>query len=168
MALNKRSRGALLTAGGAAALLIFVGLEVWFALAWGVAVGALIAITGVNTDDYTSTWPPEPSEKRQPGSSISGLTWGFNPSNSESGPMVMSRIRRLAERRLAFHGLDLDNADQYPSIDSLLGKGAAEQLNARRLSSDKTRALMTALERLATKPEVSRRFNEPNEQESND
>lgn len=148
----RRHLGAVVTAVLLASALAVIGVEGWFAVAWGVAAGVLVAVGRALVDDDEPPWPPRRPDARQQTSALSGLAWGFNPATGEAGPMVMARIRRLAGRRLARLGLDLDDDAAASAVDALLGPGAAAHLATRRLPMAHAASLMTGLERLAAQP----------------
>lgn len=141
--------GAAVTALVVALVLAVVGLQGWFAAAWGLAAGILVAISGAPAHDDLASWPPPLPAERPAGSEVSRLTWAFNPTTGEAGPMVVRRLRRIAEHRLSRLGLDLADPDDHARIDALLGPGASAQLSGLRLSGSATQTLVTNLEQLA-------------------
>lgn len=143
---------AILSGLGGAGVLALAGVQLWFALAWGVAVSALVAITGSPIHEDNASWPPEVPTPVPAGSEIARLAWSFHPTTGEAGPMVVRRLRRLVSHRLTRLGLDLDDPADRPAIDQLLGSDVAGRLTNLRLTGADAQAVLVAVERLSALP----------------
>lgn len=130
------------------ALALF-GVELPFAIAWGILVIAAFAITRPDLGEVIPAWPPKRDRPRSRGSEVSRLAWSFNSRTGLAGPLLVRRVRALVSGRLARRGLDLDDDTRSDEIDALLGRGVREALSRDALGVDELARVLDAVEGLA-------------------
>jgi hypothetical protein len=140
---------------GVAAL---IGIDLPHAVALGAAAGALLEVlAGARTAGAEDVdWAPP--EERPPGgrSEVERLAWSLGERwGALSGPAV-TRVERLAARRIEASGLDPARADDVPVIEALLGADAWAVLRpdrARPVTAAGLDRAITALERVLADPD---------------
>lgn len=125
-----------------------IGIPVEFALAWTFIAGVVVLATRQSFIDDAGAWPPEKPTLAARGSEVSRLAWAINPSTGAAGQIVVRRVDRVLRRRLTHHGLDLDDPEQYPAIDDVLGAGIRDLLAKRELKRQDLERLLDAIERI--------------------
>ncbi|MFD4960990.1 hypothetical protein [Microbacterium sp. NPDC058389] len=137
----------VVAAAGIVFLLDGLGVPAAFAAAWLlliVAVG-LLSRAGLVDDE---SWPPPRPERRPRGSEVSRLAWNINSRTGAAGFVVARRVERVLRRRLARLGMDLDDPDQGPAVDALLGDGVREVFARPVVQRADLERVMTAIDRL--------------------
>lgn len=147
---------AVAAGGGVAVVVAMLGVELGFAAAWGILAAAVTFVAMAFSGFEQPRWPParKPDEVTR-GSDVARLAWGFDLRTGTAGFAVRRRLRVLAERRLADHGLTLGE-DDLPAVRRLLGDAAAHALTAQRVTRDDVSATLDALEALGA-PELEER-----------
>lgn len=140
---------AVLAAGAVAIVVLTLGVEVTFPVAWGIAAGAVtMVVMGFASFEHPRWPPPRKPEETIRGSEVARLAWSFDVRSGVAGFAVKRRIRALAERRLAEHGLTLDPED-LQAVRSLLGDAGTRALTAATVRRDDINATLDALDALS-------------------
>ncbi|WP_259614245.1 MULTISPECIES: hypothetical protein [Microbacterium] len=147
--------GALIAAALLFVMLIF-GVPAPFAAAWTLLLLAVVAATRQVFFDEVVTWPPEAPRAERRGSDVSRLAWAINTRTGVAGHVVVRRVQGVVRRRLAHLGLDLDDPDDHPRIDVLLGDGVRVSLHAREVQRADIERVLDALDRIPTDMEETR------------
>lgn len=117
--------GALAVAVPAGLFLWFVGISVASTLAFAVTVVA----AGIAWGGYAGSTPP-PAYRLRPGprpgvrSDVAQLSWALRDRDGQVSEPGEKRVRLFARRRLARHGLDLDDPAHRERIEALIGESA--------------------------------------------
>lgn len=136
--------------GGALAVsLSLFGVELPFAVAWGIIVVVAFAVARPLMAETIPSWPPKRDPRRTRGSEVSRLSWAFNARTGLVGRGLVHRVRRLVSARLARRGLDLDDPSQQQELDALLGAGMREALSRDALRVDVLERVLDVAERLS-------------------
>ncbi|MDQ0725121.1 hypothetical protein [Microbacterium sp. W4I20] len=137
-------------------LLSWLGVPMEFALMWLIVVIAVAVASRQVFFDETVEWPPPERERMVRGSDVSRLAWSLNTRTGVAGYVVVGRVQRILRRRLAHHGLDLDDPVQHARIDALLGSGIREAVHRKEVRSSDIDRLLDAIEKLSPEPEETR------------
>ncbi|MGF2947747.1 hypothetical protein [Microbacterium alcoholitolerans] len=133
----------------AALLLSVLGVQTEFAWGWGVLVAAATPIFSLQMpDDARADAPGRALERSYVGSDVSRLAWAINLHGDSVSEAVTRRVRATLRRRLARHGIDLDDATQAEAVEERLGSGVWARLNGRVTSIRDIREALAAAERL--------------------
>ncbi|MEW2008572.1 hypothetical protein AB0300_03775 [Microbacterium sp. NPDC078814] len=140
---------------GAALLtvLIVLGVPAAFAVAWTLLLLAVVAATRQVFVDEAVVWPPEAPRAESRGSDVSRMAWAINTRTGVAGHVVVRRVQGVVRRRLAHRGLDLDDPDDHPRIDAMLGDGVRASLHARDVQRADIERVLDALDRIPTDTE---------------
>ena len=135
--------GALAVALPAGLFLWFVGISVASTLAFAVTVVA----AGIAWGGYAGSTAPPAYRLRsgpRPGvrSDVAQLSWALRDRDGQVSEPGEKRIRLFARRRLARHGLDLDDPAHWERIEALIGESAYALL----MRSGGPRPPLTAIE----------------------
>lgn len=134
----------------AALLLSVLGVQSEFAWGWGVLVAAAAPIFTLQMpDDARADAPGRPLERSYVGSDVARLAWAINLHGDAVSEAVTRRVRATLRRRLARHGIDLDDAAQAAAVEERLGPGVWARLNGRATRIQDIREALAAAERLA-------------------
>lgn len=144
---------ATLVAGALLGVMIVFGVPAPFAVAWTLILLVVAAATRQTFVDDAVTWPPEPPRAEARGSDVSRLAWAINTRTGVAGHVVVRRVQGVVRRRLAHHGLDLDDPDDHPRIDAILGDGVRACLHAREVQRADIERVLDALDRIPTDTE---------------
>lgn len=130
--------------GGAARVL---GLDGPHALAVGGGVLALVLVllaqrSAPPAADLEPTVTDAPAGGRR---DVEQLAWSMVEHRTHVRGIVLARVRAIAARRLAAHGLDPQRAEDAPAIEALLGPNAWAALRPDQDRPVTPRALDTAL-----------------------
>ncbi|WP_435745582.1 hypothetical protein [Microbacterium sp. PMB16] len=137
-------------------LLSWLGVPVEFALSWIIVALTVAVVSRQVFFDETTEWPPQERDRTVRGSEVSRLAWSINSRTGVAGHVVVRRLRSVLRRRLAHHGLDLDDPAQHARIDTLLGSGVRETLHGSEVQSAEIERILDAIERLSPEPEDNR------------
>lgn len=129
--------------------LALLGVEMPFAIAWGILVIVAFAIAQPVLSESIPVWPPKRIPPRRRGSEVSRLAWSFNERTGLIGPLLVRRVRSLVSGRLARRGLDLDDPLHEREIDALLGAGVRESLSKEALKIAELERVLDAAERIS-------------------
>ena len=140
---------------GAALLtvLLVLGVPAAFAVAWTLLLLAVAAATRQVFVDEAVVWPPEAPRPESRGSDVSRMAWAINTRTGVAGHVVVRRVQGVVRRRLAHRGLDLDDPDDHPRIDAMLGDGVRASLHARDVQRADIERVLDALDRIPTDTE---------------
>lgn len=134
----------------AALLLSVLGVQTEFAWGWGLLVAAATpAFTLHMPDDARADAPGRALERSYVGSDVSRLAWAINLHGDSVSEAVTRRVRATLRRRLARHGIDLDDETQADAVEERVGPGVWARLNGRGTSTQDIRDALAAAERLA-------------------
>ena len=103
--------------------------------------------------DEAVVWPPEAPRAESRGSDVSRMAWAINTRTGVAGHVVVRRVQGVVRRRLAHRGLDLDDPDDHPRIDAMLGDGVRASLHARDVQRADIERVLDALDRIPTDTE---------------
>lgn len=129
-------------------LLAQLGFPVPFVLAWIVVVLVVALAARQVFFEEEAAWPPEEPRRERRGSEVSRLAWAINSRTGVAGHMVVRRAQSMLRRRLAHHGLDLDDPTQHERIDALLGRGVREGLHRREVQRTDIERVLDAMDRI--------------------
>lgn len=129
--------------------LALTGVELPFAIAWGVLLSTIAIARGASPPVSESDWPPahRPAVPVR-GSEVSRLAWSFAGRNGIAGPTIVRRVRNLVRRRLAHRGIDVDDPTQAVWADALLGDGVRAGLFHHQIMRADIERALDAIERL--------------------
>lgn len=129
--------------------LMLTGVELAFAVAWAVLLSTVVIARRAYSPSNDPGWPPA---HRQAvvvrGSEVSRLAWSFAGRNGVAGPTIVRRVRNLVRRRLAHHGIDVDDPAQFAQADALLGEGVRAGLFHHHITRTDIERALDAIERL--------------------
>ncbi len=128
--------------------LILLGVEVPFALAWGVLAGVVVLLSALPFPDPPSLDAPRRDDQRPSGSEVSRLAWSINPRTGAVGEIVTRRVRATLRRRLTAEGIDVDDPDGSDRVDARIGPGVWAALNAGRTDRVAIERALDAIDRL--------------------
>ncbi|MDR2294187.1 MAG: hypothetical protein LBE05_03145 [Microbacterium sp.] len=149
--------GALIAGGAAFAVCAFFGVEVLFALAWGMAVSVIVVAMRMFRVEEAPAWPPQvPDDDRVGVSDVSRLAWTISPAAGAPGRGAVLRVTEVLRRRLRVHGLELDDPADATAIDSLLGATVRADLLSPHPSASALEAAIAAAETLAPQTQENR------------
>lgn len=133
------------------AVLMMLGVQAEFAWGWGALVAAVVVVLRLRMpDDPRLDAPGRQDDNSYIGSDVSRLAWAINLSGDSVSEAVTRRVRATVRRRLARHGIDVDDQTQTSAVEQRLGRGLWARLNGRRTSIQDIREALAAAERLAT------------------
>lgn len=116
------------------ALILFsvIGVELSFAVAWGI-FGGVVALGSriILPDDPRAGAPDIEVGPARRGSEIARMAWSINSRTGAAGALITRRARRLLAHRLERIGLDIENPHQRAAIDALIGSGVWDRLAGR-------------------------------------
>ncbi|MEV8265529.1 hypothetical protein [Microbacterium sp. NPDC077057] len=138
---------ALIAAGLLVVMLTF-GVPAPFAVAWTLILLAIVAATRQAFVDEVVVWPPEAPRVEGRGSDVSRLAWAINTRTGVAGHVVVRRVQGVVRRRLAHLDLDLDDPQDHPRIDAVLGDGVRASLHAREVQRVDIERVLDALDRI--------------------
>lgn len=138
---------ALIAAGLLVVMLAF-GVPAPFAVAWTLILLAIVAATRQAFVDEVVVWPPEAPRAEGRGSEVSRLAWAINTRTGVAGHVVVRRVQGVVRRRLAHLSLDLDDPQDHPRIDAVLGDGVRASLHAREVQRVDIERVLDALDRI--------------------
>ncbi len=146
----------LLLAALAGAGIWYIGLDLAHSIGVGAAVlGVGLVLTAVSDLD-DATWERSPAAGHEGGrQDIVRLSWALNSRRDWVGDGAQRRARDIARRRLGRLGLDLDDPEHGPAIESLVGLEGYAILRPWRTRQASIAALsrtLHALERLDARP----------------
>jgi hypothetical protein len=112
----------LVTLGAALLLAVTRVLDVGHAVLLPAALLACWYAWKAVDDGVQARWPAPPEESRHGGrADISELGWAAFTRDGRVSARITHRVRALASRRLAAHGVDLDDPGQHRAAARLLG-----------------------------------------------
>lgn len=119
--------GVLGVALGAAAWSL--GMDAWHAAGLGAAAFALSACLSSLGEAAEMAWavaapPPRPGSRRD----VPQLGWSLGSRGGRASPEGVRRLRSVAERALAVHGLDLADRSADAQLEQLLGADVLDLL----------------------------------------
>ncbi|WP_417556393.1 hypothetical protein [Microbacterium sp.] len=136
-------------------------LPVVYTSGWGLLVAAGALLFGIRlADDPRGDAPGRERGAEYTGSEVSRLAWAINLRTGTANEAVVRRVRATLRRRLLRHGVDVDDEQQAPRIDELIGTGLWTRLNGRRTRVSDLREALAAAERLAPASDSPHRENE--------
>lgn len=138
----------VLVAGALVLIMTVLGIPMEFAIAWLLILTGVVLATRQSFIDEGSVWPPEPPTALLPGSDVSRLAWSLNPRTGVAGHVIVGRVERMLRRRLAHHGLDLDDPAQAAQIDALIGPGIRDVFSRREVRRRDLEQVLDAIERI--------------------
>ncbi|NUU05508.1 hypothetical protein [Leifsonia sp. C5G2] len=99
-----------------------LGMDAAHAVGLGAAAAALVACLSALGEAADLTWAV-PAPEPRPGArrDIVQLGWSLGSRGGRVSPEGLRRLRLVAERALAIHGLDLHDSAADPSLERLLG-----------------------------------------------
>lgn len=126
-------RELLRVAGGALLLGVlawFLGVDVWHAILVGCAamVGITAFLVGGAPEIRDLSWRPRYRNTEGARSELANLAHSLRPQRGVVGLAAERRLRDLAARRLALHGLDLQSAADREATERLIGTRAYQLL----------------------------------------
>ncbi|UJP10788.1 hypothetical protein L2X99_03855 [Microbacterium sp. KUDC0406] len=139
----------LLVAGALLLVMTVLGIPLEFAIAWLLILAAIVLATRQPFLDEGGAWPPEQPTPLLPGSDVSRLAWSLNPRTGVAGHVIVGRVERTLRRRLAHHGLDLDDPAQHEEIDALIGPGVRDALGRREVRRRDLERVLDAIDRIS-------------------
>ena len=127
-------------------LLWIVGVEVSFAVAWGILGGILVASwQPILPDDPRADAPVVEVGPARRGTQIARMAWSINSRTGMAGALITGRARRLLAHRLKRVGVDVEDPEQRAQVDALVGNGVWDSLTGRDTTrTDIERALEAA------------------------
>jgi hypothetical protein len=130
-----------------------IGLDVANSLTIALIVLTFFSLRALVSGE-PETWEPEPETSRTSGTrrEVARLSWGLHGQGDRVDRWSASRLRKLAARRVAVHGLDLDHPEDEAECRRLLGSATfdAVRLNPNRLPPYRDFvAALDSVERLA-------------------
>jgi hypothetical protein len=148
------TRARIIVAVGAAACAIVVftliGVEIAFAIAWGVLVGILVLCTQlIMPDDPRTDAPQIEAEPDRRGTEISRMAWSLNPNTGMAGELITRKVRAILAHRLARHGVDVSDTADADRIDALTGPGVWGRLVGRGTTRGDLERALDAIDRLS-------------------
>jgi len=154
---RSRTMAALAGTAVVALILIFaVGVEVAFAIAWGMLAGILASCSQlVLPDDPRIDAPDIPVGPARRGTAISQMAWSLNSSTGAAGELITRRVRMTLSRRLRRHGLDTENPDHRDRIDALVGIGVWDRLVGPGTERQDIESALDAMDRISPTKEIT-------------
>ena len=76
------------------------------------------------------------------------MAWAINARTGVAGHVEVRRVQSVLRRRLALHGLDLDDPTQHARIDALLGEGVRDALHRREVQRTDIEIVLDAIDRI--------------------
>jgi hypothetical protein len=114
-----------------AALLWYLGVEVYFSIALGLLIVALCVVWAAFRGSATVPWPiTEQAPTAGTRSDVARLAWAFRTHRGSVREPAIRAVRELASRRLARHGLDLAAEADRDKIVATIGSAAYDALVA--------------------------------------
>ena len=133
-----------------ALVLSALGVQTEFAWGGGVLVAAATPVFGLQMpDDARADAPGRALVKSYTGSEVSRLAWAINVHGDAVSEAVTRRVRATLRRRLARHGIDIDDETQAQVVEERLGPGVWARLKRRATRIQDIRDALAAAERLA-------------------
>lgn len=141
---------AAVAAGALAGIvLVAVGVETWFAVAWALIAAAAVLIGRIVIPaDPGSDAPSTALPERRTGSEVSRLAWAVNPRTGEVGALLLRRVQGILRRRLAAHGVDAGDPEQLARVRALCGDDVWEALTRNHATRADVERALTAADRL--------------------
>ncbi|MFF1541883.1 hypothetical protein ACFVWL_17560 [Microbacterium sp. NPDC058269] len=139
--------------GGVVALAMLLvlgqlGFPAPFVLAWVIILVAVVLACRQEFIEIGPVWPPEKPSRGSRGSEVSRMAWAINTRTGVAGHVVVRRVQSVLRRRLALHGLDLDDPAQHARIDALLGEGVRDALHRREVQRTDIEIVLDAIDRI--------------------
>ncbi|MFE6733267.1 hypothetical protein [Microbacterium sp. NPDC057650] len=147
--------GVLIAAGIVLTIMTWLGSPVEFTLAWLLIVGVIVLAFQQPFIDEGGMWPPEQQTVLQRGSDVSRLAWSVNPRTGIAGHVIVARVQQVLRRRLARHGLDLDDPADFERIDALVGRDVREVFGRREVRRRDLELVLDAVDRIPTSSAVT-------------
>ncbi|MFE6994446.1 hypothetical protein ACFVAE_00645 [Microbacterium sp. NPDC057659] len=142
--------GVLVAASIVLTIMTWLGSPVEFTLAWLLIVGVVVLAFQQPFVDDGGMWPPEQRTVLQRGSDVSRLAWSVNPRTGIVGHVLVARVQQVLRRRLARHGLDLDDQADFERIDALVGRDVREVFGRREVRRRDIELVLDAVDRIPT------------------
>ncbi|MGM7677422.1 hypothetical protein [Microbacterium sp. A94] len=121
---------ALAVAAGVTLILVFaIGVQLTFAVGWGILAGILTVCLRVGIPDEPRLDSPTITagpERR--GTAIARMAWSLNPTTGAAGALITRRVRDTLKRCLGRRDLDPDNPDDRAAIAALIDLDIWERL----------------------------------------
>ena len=112
-----------------AALLWYLGVDAYFALALGLLTLTLGIVWAAFRGSATVPWPaPEDALPAGTRSDVARLAWAFQNHRGSVREPAVRAVRELASRRLARHGLDLGSEADRSAVVAAVGPAAYDAL----------------------------------------
>lgn len=144
---------AAVVSGASIVLLALIGLQVQFAISWGLLTGALLLLRTISYSENSAAPPSSADAPRPRGSDVSRLAWSINARTHVAGHLITRRVSAQLHRRLAQHGLDPEDPAQQDAVHALIGAGTWERLHGPRTTRHELEIALTAIERLSAPQE---------------
>jgi len=125
-----------------------LGFPAPFVLAWVIILVAVVLACRQEFIEIGPVWPPEKPSRSARGSEVSRMAWAINARTGVAGHVVVRRVQSVLRRRLALHGLDLDDPTQHARIDALLGEGVRDALHRREVQRTDIEIVLDAIDRI--------------------
>lgn len=131
-------------------LIGFVGVELSFAIAWGV-LGGIVALSSqvILPDEPWEDAPDIDARPERRSSDIARMAWSINSRTGMAGALITGRVRRVLAHRLQRVGLDTENPDQRAQIDALIGGDVWARLVGRGTTRADIERALEAIARLS-------------------
>lgn len=136
----------------ACAVLAFslLGVELAFAVAWGVLAGILVlCMQLVMPEEPRADAPEIAPESDRRGTEISRMAWALNASTGMAGELITRRVRAILAHRLQRHGLDVTDPAHADRIDAIAGPGVWARLVGRGTTRKDLERALDAIDRLS-------------------
>lgn len=109
----------------------FLGMDAPHAVGLGATVAAFVACLSALGEATDLTWTlPTPEPRPGARRDIPQLGWSLGSRGGRVSPEGMRRLRLVAERALAVHGLDLRDRAADPELERLLGRDVLAALRS--------------------------------------
>lgn len=149
----------LIVLGAAAAATLFlsaVGVEMLFAVGWGLA-GAAVAMLMLLAlpAEPGADAPQMPAAVERRATEVSRLAWALNPRTGLAGERITRRVRGVLRHRLELIGLDPERPADVPRCDALIGQGLWARLTGQATSITDIERALDAIDRLSPTKENS-------------
>lgn len=128
----------------------FVGVELSFAIAWGM-LGGIVVLFGqlILPEESQADSPDIDVRPERRGTDIARMAWSINSRTGMAGSLITGRVRRVLAHRLQRVGLDIDDPHQRSDIDTLIGQGLWERLAGRGTTRTDIECALEAITRLS-------------------
>lgn len=148
-----KGRIAIVAVGVIVAVVVLIllgqlGFPAEFVVAWMLVVLVVALASRQIFFDEGALWPPAKPRRASRGSEVSRMAWAINTRTGVAGHLVVRRVQNALRRRLAHHGLDLDDPAQHARIDALLGDGVRSALHRREVQRADIELVLDAIDRI--------------------